>query len=147
MAEKKEILELAGHEVAVSNPSKIYFPQAGVTKLEMVRYYLAVAPGALGGVRDRPMALKRFVNGAEAEPFQNTLLSLRLGAYGENRDSGLVNAASSADGVTASLTLAHPQSAGDLGWRVQAWLRNTGFSNISASVAPGRTAGPGPVPG
>ncbi|HEU5389546.1 MAG TPA: DNA primase small subunit domain-containing protein [Streptosporangiaceae bacterium] len=69
MAEKKEILELAGHEVAVSNPSKVYFPRAGVTKLEMVRYYLAVAPGALGGVRDRPMALKRFVNGAEAEPF------------------------------------------------------------------------------
>jgi len=69
MADKKEILELAGHEVAVSNPSKVYFPRAGVTKLEMVRYYLAVAPGALGGVRDRPMALKRFVNGAEAEPF------------------------------------------------------------------------------
>jgi bifunctional non-homologous end joining protein LigD len=69
MAEKKEILELAGHEVAVSNPSKVYFPRAGVTKLEMVRYYLSVAPGALGGVRDRPMALKRFVNGAEAEPF------------------------------------------------------------------------------
>ncbi|MGD0242105.1 MAG: DNA primase small subunit domain-containing protein [Streptosporangiaceae bacterium] len=69
MAEKKAILELAGHEVAVSNPSKVYFPRAGVTKLEMVRYYLAVAPGALGGVRDRPMALKRFVNGAEAEPF------------------------------------------------------------------------------
>ncbi|HET9975172.1 MAG TPA: DNA primase small subunit domain-containing protein [Streptosporangiaceae bacterium] len=69
MAEKKEILELAGHEVAVSNPSKVYFPRAGVTKLDMVRYYLAVAPGALGGVRDRPMALKRFVNGAESEPF------------------------------------------------------------------------------
>ena len=70
MAEpKKEILELAGHEVTVSNPGKVYFPRAGVTKLEMVRYYLAVAPGALGGVRDRPMALKRFVNGAEAEPF------------------------------------------------------------------------------
>ena len=69
MAEKKEILELAGHEVAVSNPGKVYFPRAGVTKLDMVRYYLAVAPGALGGVRDRPMALKRFVNGAEAEPF------------------------------------------------------------------------------
>jgi DNA ligase D-like protein (predicted polymerase) len=69
MAEKKEILELAGREVAVSNPGKVYFPRAGVTKLEMVRYYLAVAPGALGGVRDRPMALKRFVNGAEAEPF------------------------------------------------------------------------------
>jgi bifunctional non-homologous end joining protein LigD len=69
MAEKKEILELAGHEVAISNPSKVYFPRAGVTKLEMVRYYLAVAPGALDGVRGRPMALKRFVNGAESEPF------------------------------------------------------------------------------
>ena len=70
MAEpKKEILELAGHEVAVSNPGKVYFPRAGVTKLDMVRYYLAVAPGALGGVRGRPMALKRFVNGAESEPF------------------------------------------------------------------------------
>ena len=69
MAERKMVLELTGHEVAVSNPSKVYFPRAGVTKLDMVRYYLAVAPGALGGVRGRPMALKRFVNGAEAEPF------------------------------------------------------------------------------
>jgi DNA ligase D-like protein (predicted polymerase) len=69
MAEPKRVFELAGHEVAVSNPSKVYFPRAGVTKLDMVRYYLAVAPGALGGVRGRPMALKRFVNGAEGEPF------------------------------------------------------------------------------
>jgi outer membrane receptor protein involved in Fe transport len=76
---------------------------------------------------------------AEAEPWSGTLLSLRLGAYGENRDSGLVGAASSADGVTASLTLAHQQSVDDLGWRVQAWMRNTGFSNTSATVLPGRT--------
>jgi DNA ligase D-like protein (predicted polymerase) len=70
MAEpKKMLLELAGHEGAVSTPGKVYFPRAGVTKLDMVRYYLAVAPGALGGVRGRPMALKRFVNGAEGEPF------------------------------------------------------------------------------
>ena len=69
MAEPKMVLELAGHEVAISNPSKVFFPRAGVTKLDMVRYYLAVAPGALGGVRGRPMALKRFVNGAESEPF------------------------------------------------------------------------------
>ena len=47
----------------------MFFPRAGVTKLDMVRYYLAVAQGALGGVRGRPMALKRFVNGAESEPF------------------------------------------------------------------------------
>ena len=69
MAERKKVLELAGHEVPISNPSKVYFPRAGVTKLDMVRYYLAVAPGALGGVGGRPMALKRFVNGAEGEPF------------------------------------------------------------------------------
>ena len=69
MAEPKMVLELAGREVAISNPSKVFFPGAGVTKLDMVRYYLAVARGALGGVRGRPMALKRFVNGAESEPF------------------------------------------------------------------------------
>jgi bifunctional non-homologous end joining protein LigD len=63
------VLELAGREVSVSNPSKVFFPQAGYTKLDMVRYYLAVGAGALGGVRGRPMALKRFVNGAESEPF------------------------------------------------------------------------------
>jgi bifunctional non-homologous end joining protein LigD len=69
MAEPKKVFELAGHEVAVSNPSKVFFPRAGVTKLDMVRYYLSVADGALGGVGGRPMALKRFVNGAESEPF------------------------------------------------------------------------------
>ena len=63
------VVELAGREVAISNPSKLFFPRAGITKLDMVRYYLAVAPGALGGVHGRPMALKRFVNGAESEPF------------------------------------------------------------------------------
>ncbi len=66
---KKEVLELDGREVGVSNPDKLYFPGAGITKLELVRYYLAVADGALRGVRDRPMALKRFVDGAEGEFF------------------------------------------------------------------------------
>ena len=56
-------------QVAISNPDKLYFPRAGVTKLDLVRYYLAVAEGALRGVRGRPMALKRFVNGAEGEAF------------------------------------------------------------------------------
>jgi DNA ligase D-like protein (predicted polymerase) len=69
MAEPKLVLELAGREVAISNPSKVYFPRSGHTKLDMVRYYLAVSSGALGGVAGRPMALKRFVNGAEGEPF------------------------------------------------------------------------------
>jgi len=66
---KQEILSLAGHEVVVSNPDKVFFPQAGITKLELVQYYLAVAEGALRGVARRPQILKRFVNGAEAEPF------------------------------------------------------------------------------
>ena len=53
----------------ISNPSKLFFARAGITKMDLVRYYLAVADGALRGVRDRPMALKRFVNGAEGEAF------------------------------------------------------------------------------
>jgi bifunctional non-homologous end joining protein LigD len=65
----KEILEIAGREVAISNPGKIYFPEAGITKLELVQYYLAVAEGALRGVRDRPMQLKRYVDGIGGEPF------------------------------------------------------------------------------
>jgi outer membrane receptor protein involved in Fe transport len=77
---------------------------------------------------------------AEAQPFTDTLLSVRVGAYGENRDSGLVGARSSADGVTASATLAHRESDGDLGYRVQAWLRDSRFSNTSVSVAAGRAS-------
>ena len=66
---EKQILELAGREVAVSNPDKVYFPKAGITKIQLVRYYISVAEGALRGVARRPMILKRFVNGVEAEPF------------------------------------------------------------------------------
>ncbi|HJZ07843.1 MAG TPA: DNA polymerase domain-containing protein, partial [Trebonia sp.] len=69
MASPKTVIEVAGREVAVSNPQKVYFPRTGHTKLDLVRYYLAVAEGALGGAGGRPMALKRFVNGAESEPF------------------------------------------------------------------------------
>mgnify|MGYP000926855849 CR=1 FL=1 len=63
------IRRIDGREVAVSNPQKVYFPEAGYTKLDVVRYYLAVAEGALRGVRGRPMALKRFVDGIAKEPF------------------------------------------------------------------------------
>ena len=69
MASPKTVLEVAGREVPVSNPDKVYFPRTGHTKLDLVRYYLAVADGALRGAGGRPMALKRFVNGAESEPF------------------------------------------------------------------------------
>lgn len=65
-----EILSLEGREVRVTNPDKLYFSaQAQISKLDLVRYYLSVAPGALAGIRDRPIVLKRFVNGAEGEAF------------------------------------------------------------------------------
>jgi bifunctional non-homologous end joining protein LigD len=65
-----EVLSIDGREVRVTNPDKLYFSrQANLSKLDLVRYYLSVAPGALMGIRDRPLVLKRFVNGAEGEAF------------------------------------------------------------------------------
>jgi DNA ligase D-like protein (predicted polymerase) len=72
MAEKEasEVLSIDGREVQITHPDKLYFSaQARISKLDLVRYYLSVAPGALAGIKDRPVVLKRFVNGAEAEPF------------------------------------------------------------------------------
>jgi bifunctional non-homologous end joining protein LigD len=69
MPARKEVLEISGREVIVSNPDKVFFPRTGHTKLDLVRYYLSVAEGALRGVAGRPMALKRYVNGAEGEFF------------------------------------------------------------------------------
>src|SRR5260221_8017280 len=68
MATEKEVLLIGDREVIVSNPAKVYFPQTGHTKLDLVRYYLAVADGALRGAGGRPMALKRFVDGAAGPP-------------------------------------------------------------------------------
>src|SRR6266508_303544 len=66
---KEEFLDLDGIEVKISNPDKVFFPRTGHTKLDLVRYYLAVAEGAIRGVDGRPMAMKRYVNGAEGEFF------------------------------------------------------------------------------
>ena len=68
-APREEVIEAAGREVKISNPDKLFFPRSGHTKLDLVRYYMAVSEGALRGVYGRPMALKRFVNGAEGEAF------------------------------------------------------------------------------
>jgi bifunctional non-homologous end joining protein LigD len=68
--EDAEVLSIEGREVRVTHPSKLYFSkQTKLSKLELVRYYLSVAPGALAGIRGRPIVLKRFVNGAEQEAF------------------------------------------------------------------------------
>src|SRR5512144_3453483 len=65
-----EVLSVEGREVQITHPDKLYFStQARISKLDLVRYYLAIAPGALAGIRDRPIVLKRFVNGAEPEAF------------------------------------------------------------------------------
>jgi bifunctional non-homologous end joining protein LigD len=62
-------MRVAGHEVAISNPDKVYFPGAGYTKLDLVRYYLAVAEGALRGSGGRPNMLVRYPNGIAADFF------------------------------------------------------------------------------
>jgi bifunctional non-homologous end joining protein LigD len=64
-----EILSVAGHEVAVSNPDKVLFPGPGHTKLDLARYYITVAQGALRGAGGRPNMLIRYPNGIDAEHF------------------------------------------------------------------------------
>jgi DNA ligase D-like protein (predicted polymerase) len=66
---EREVLTVAGREVAITNPRKVLFPQAGHTKLDLARYYLAVAPGALQGAGDRPNVLVRYPNGVGSEFF------------------------------------------------------------------------------
>jgi bifunctional non-homologous end joining protein LigD len=65
-----ELLVIQGREVRVTHPDKPYFSrQTKLSKLDIVRYYLSVSPGALAGIQDRPLVLKRFVHGAEGEAF------------------------------------------------------------------------------
>jgi len=65
-----EVLSINGHDVRVTNPGKPYFSkQTKLSKLDLVRYYLSVVPGALAGICNRPLVLKRFVDGAEGEAF------------------------------------------------------------------------------
>lgn len=77
-----EMLDIDGFEVRVSHPGKLYFSQqVQVTKMDLVRYFLAVAPGALGGIQDRPIVLKRFVGGAHEEPFYQKRAPENLPAF------------------------------------------------------------------
>jgi len=69
MPARNEIVEVAGREVTITNPDKVFYPRTGHTKMDLIRYYLAVADGAIRGAAGRPMALKRFVNGAEGQAF------------------------------------------------------------------------------
>src|SRR4029078_13448244 len=69
MPERRALLEVAGREVTITNPDKIFFPALGLTKRALVGYYLAVADGAVRGVGGRAMALNRYVKGADGEFF------------------------------------------------------------------------------
>lgn len=69
-SEAAAVLSVEGREVRVTHPEKLYFSkELKLSKLALVQYYLSVAPGALAGIQDRPLVLKRFVNGAEGEAF------------------------------------------------------------------------------
>lgn len=70
MKDNAKVLSIEGREVRITHPDKPYFSkQTKVSKLDLVRYYLSVAPGALTGIGDRPLVLKRFVDGAEGQAF------------------------------------------------------------------------------
>jgi bifunctional non-homologous end joining protein LigD len=63
------MIEAAGIEVRVSNPDKIFFPERGITKLDLINYYLQLAGPVINHLRDRPTVLKRYVDGAAGKPF------------------------------------------------------------------------------
>jgi DNA ligase D-like protein (predicted polymerase) len=77
-----EILNVDGHEVRITHPDKPYFTvQTKLSKLDLVRYYLSVASGAINGIRDRPIVLKRFVDGAEGQAFYQKRAPTNLPPY------------------------------------------------------------------
>jgi DNA ligase D-like protein (predicted polymerase) len=69
MAARNEVLEIGEREVTITNPGKVFFPRTGHTKLDLVHYYLSCGEAALRGIRGRPMAMKRYVNGIDGEAF------------------------------------------------------------------------------
>ncbi|MDJ0848403.1 MAG: DNA polymerase domain-containing protein [Myxococcota bacterium] len=69
MGAKAQILEIGGREVRISNPGKLYFPAVGITKLALVEYYVGLGDTVLRGILDRPIVLKRYVNGVEGDWF------------------------------------------------------------------------------
>jgi len=76
------MLEIAGIEVKVSNPDKVFFPGLGITKLDLVHYYLSVGEAVLRGVHLRPTTLKRYPDGEGGKMF------FQHRVPGGNRDEG-----------------------------------------------------------
>ena len=63
------VLDVCGHELKVSNPDKPFFPQVGLTKIDLVNYYVAGEQAVVRGLRERPTVLKRWVDGVAGDPF------------------------------------------------------------------------------
>ncbi len=111
----------------------------GVASAEASDGWIPVSPAQRGPADDAVTLDARNASvRAQFSPSAGTLIAARVGAYEEMRQSGLVGTSSKADGVVASLTVAHPESGDALGWRLQAWLHESGFSQVSATIAPGR---------
>jgi len=70
-----EVVEVDGHEISITNPDKVLFPRLGATKLDLVRYFLAVSDGAVRGAWNRPVILHRYPNGVEGEDFYQKRVS------------------------------------------------------------------------
>ena len=68
-SKKAEVIEAAGREVRVTSPDKVFFPQRGETKLDLVRYYLAVEEPIMRAMGGRPTLLQRFPQGAGGQSF------------------------------------------------------------------------------
>ena len=84
-AEPREILTVAGREVVVSNPDKVLFPEAGHTKLDLARYYIAVADGALRAAGGRPNVLVRYPHGITGEFFYQKRAPVRASGLHRGR--------------------------------------------------------------
>jgi DNA ligase D-like protein (predicted polymerase) len=118
MAKDDLILDVGGRDVKVTNPAKVFFPEIGATKLDVVQYYIAVAAGALRGVYQRPTVLKRFTGGATEEPFFQKRAPTSRPPWVE---TALITFPS---GRTADLTV--PDEPADL-----AWMANLGCIDLN----------------
>ena len=69
MPSEPVVVEVGGHEVVISHPDKVFFPERGETKLDLVRYYLAVGEPFIRAMANRPVMMQRFPDGASGKSF------------------------------------------------------------------------------
>ena len=88
-ASPREVVTVDGREVIVTNPDKVLFPEPGHTKRDLVRYYLAVAGGALRAAGGRPNMLVRYPDGVGVAPFYQKRAPTARPDVDRNRDAAL----------------------------------------------------------